>query len=972
MARDLDYWHGRLALHFESLAAKRHSGSGTPPVFALEHGLEDTAIRALSSAVRTSIRSRRPRWQHRLPWIVYAAELSYDYAGDEYWQSFEARTPGWKERGNRYWIRKCYHWFSQHYGGAHPSGQWAECFTIICWPITHAVLPKDLQRQLARVLYEVRHSYSKAVFREPATLGHLIATRSRAASARFQNFVQETRLVGQIAAALLLEDESGTGGLLDASTLRRISQDLDRERRGREWLRVARRSAKERARVRGLARHLHRQSRLRRTEEGRAEVAALGIEPRLVLQPSDVQSTSWRVSIEIPDLSNLCRRFPDTQHVLTQSRCRVAGYEGRPIARGRFLYGAQRLALSRWPAPDEVFLRFEQGHATLEFLLKTECLLRPGPPWLFRIASDGFAYECRGLRVRPGQRYIVLTPRAAVSGAPFVKPVDVECSGIRGTLLDLPAGLDTHLEEVIQDLGLTQARLIEVWRAGLAPVHWDGEGHSEWLAGEQPTLGIQSDHTLRMIRVVVDGQSTPPLEFTRVTPGEPLFVQLPLLPIGLHTMRVDVVGSEDTPAETLGHLELTVRVDEAQAQHHGVDPAGPLSVRLDPVAPTLEELWDGQVDIEVLGPRGRAVKCSTSLLQRGKDQPAASIVRRLELPITPSKWRRHFENNFRTKKEVQRGYDAAYACRVHFGVRELGTFEILCERDFSPLRWALVGERNRKPIVQLIDDSGRGEDPQVSHYTLEKPAAEVCLDFACEYEVSAPGGLYIARQGSFSAGIIVVLRKLQSLTDLTNSPVIPSRPRSLVTVLEAVDLGHKWAIARSSGDILSVIRRRRALEVIIRHVVGLIGGEVWAKAEADFEEGARDFSILERGVPRRPNEVPFASILASETTGLARVSTGERVARFAKLARDHDVLREREGDSSVYHDPAWMAELALRVASNPRDAVTWAGSDRRGAMARLMEVPILARAARFVVLATHDYSDSGVAPGEIYAGWAWT
>ena len=972
MSPDLDHWHARLASHFEALAARRHSGSGTPPVFALEHGLDDTEIELLSRKVRTYIRSRTPSWEHRLPWIVYAAECGYGYSGNEYWQTFEAETPGWKARGDRYWIRKCYHWFQRTYGGAKPSGQWAGHFTIICWPITHAVLPKDLQRQLARVLYEIRSSFSQAVFTDPSTLGQLVATRSWTASERFQHFVQERQLVGQIAAALLLEGESGTDSLLDAPTLGRISRDLDKERRGREWLRAARYSARERARVRGLAREPSRKTRPRRTEEARAEVAALGIEPRLVLRPVDVEGLSWSVSIEIPDLSSLGRRFPDTQPVLTQSRCRVAGYEGRPIARGRFLYGAQRLTLSRWPAPQEVFLQFEQSHPDLEFLLKAECLLRPGPPWLFRIASDGLAYECRGLRVRPGQRYVVLATQVSAF-ADVVSPVDIECRGIRGTLLQLPSAVGSRLENMIRDLGLTQARLIEVWPAGLAPAYWDGEGHSEWLAGDRPTLGIQSDHALGMIRVSLDGQPNSTLELTRVTPGEPIFVQMPPLPVGLHTMRVAAAVVGDTNTENLGHLNVAMSVREASPWHHGVDPSGPLSVRVDPVIPTLEKLWDGQIDIEVLGPPGRAVKCDVSLLHRGKEKPAARIVRRLELPITPNKWRHHFENNVRTKKEVQRRYDAAYACRLHFDADELGTFELLCEREFTPLRWALVGKRNRKPVVQLIDDSGSAEIPRVFHYALDKPAAEVSLDFAWEYKVSAPGGLYLASQGSFSAGIIAVLRRYQSFGDLTSSPVIPSQTRSLATVLEAVELGYRWASARSSGDILSVTSRRKALQVIIRHVVGLIGGEVWAKAEADFEEeGARDLTDLVRAVTRHSGQRPFASTLAREAAVLAQAPTRERVSRFAKLTGQYGVLRKREDDRSVFHDPAWMAELSLRLASNPRDAVTWAAGDRQTAVRRLMEVPILARAARFVVLATHNCSDAPPTPDEAYAGWTWT
>ena len=93
---------------------------------------------------------------------------------------------------------------------------------------------------------------------------------------------------------------------------------------------------------------------------------------------------------------------------------------------------------------------------------------------------------------------------------------------------------------------------------------------------------------------------------------------------------------------------------------------------------------------------------------------------------------------------------------------------------------------------------------------------------------------------------------------------------------------------------------------------------------------------------------------------------------MAKLARDHGVLRDREGDSRASRNPEWMAELSLRLASNPGDAVAWAGADRGAAMRRLMEIPILARAARFVVLATEAHSESGVMPGEVYAGWTWT
>ena len=67
----------------------------------------------------------------------------------------------------------------------------------------------------------------------------------------------------------------------------------------------------------------------------------------------------------------------------------------------------------------------------------------------------------------------------------------------------------------------------------------------------------------------------------------------------------------------------------------------------------------------------------------------------------------------------------------------------------------------------------------------------------------------------------------------------------------------------------------------------------------------------------------------------------------------------------------WLAELALRLASNPGSVEGWAGSDLRSGLNRLMESPSLFRAARFAVLATQPFFSSGVQSGDLYAGWRW-
>ena len=68
---------------------------------------------------------------------------------------------------------------------------WAKNFTIICWPIANAILPKDLQRHLAGVLFEISHLFSPAILSDPLALGALIEAHSEWTNSRFRQFAQQ-------------------------------------------------------------------------------------------------------------------------------------------------------------------------------------------------------------------------------------------------------------------------------------------------------------------------------------------------------------------------------------------------------------------------------------------------------------------------------------------------------------------------------------------------------------------------------------------------------------------------------------------------------------------------------------------------------------------------------------------------------------------------------------------------------------
>jgi hypothetical protein len=985
-------WHDRLHRHFDELRFARSAGHA---VFALEHGLNPEELGNIASDIRSHIAVAPPRIDHALPWIVYATEVGYKYSGDEFWQTFEQETPGWVDHGNREWIRGRFRWFSRQFNGAEPKGAWAQHFSIICWPITHAVLPRDLQRQLARILYELRHSFVAEVLQSPARLGELIEARSWSGTSRFQNFAEETLLVGQIASALLLQGEPESSASLYPATLRRIGEDLDRERLARRWLRDARHLAHDRLQVRGLSiQRAETPAAISNRETARAEVAALGLEPRLVLIPNTTNDADWQVFLEIPDLSSLLFKFPNVRNILTESRCTVAGAAGRPLARTQVLHGPQRVLLARWPSPEEILLQFEKSDPQLEYLLRTECLLRQGPRWLFRVASDGLAYEMRSLSVRSGQRYILIHTNGSFRPHSLLRPAKISCEGAQGALLELPTSLSREFEVGLQQLGIVLAKTIQVWPAGLAAVAWDGEGNGEWLASERPCIGLRADHALDSL-IVQLGSSRDVLELQQIPQTEPVFVELPELPVGVHRLRITSrkAGEAVTP---VGMLDVCVR--EARPWTPGVSPQGLLMVEVEPLSPTLEQLWEERVEIALRGPSARQVRVQAILIDAAGPTLTMQLPP-LALPVTPEQWRGHFDKSFRKARDVETAYDSARACELKITAEELGVFNLRCERAFTALRWT-VRRRGREHIVRLLDDTGGGTPLSLCFMSFEAPATEERLDGRLSYDVPKCGGMYVARRGDSIAAVIAP-REVRGFSDLQFTPVIGEQNRSPETIVRLLRLMSRWQTATMSGNIFSVHLQRKVLEAILRHIFFLIAGQRWHAAEIVFRDVSR-LKDLKRSVSRGRDEAGIAAALTIECDRIAEASCAERVARLTQLASrylrlpssltprrppTHAIVTHRgrrvlDDAGAVAADAGadelkWLCEFALRIASDPAYAESWAGSKLHQGVAELLNAPTIAKAARYLVLAIDNkmrsQTEAGqTRAGQLYARWSWS
>lgn len=245
-----------------------------------------------------------------------------------------------------------------------------------------------------------------------------------------------------------------------------------------------------------------------------------------------------------------------------------------------------------------------------------------------------------------------------------------------------------------------------------------------------------------------------------------------------------------------------------------------------------------------------------------------------------------------------------------------------------------------------------------------------------------PGGLYLARRQASSASVIIP-PMVRGLADLRCAPRIDARERSTNSVLRSVTVARTWASARLPGDLFSAIRRRDVLRALALHIFQLIGGDTWASAEMSVSNGPDGLVGLKRAISRRREEAGIGAALAIDCAALSAATCEERVQRIASLATSFHVLtpalrphissgggvirRRRSGEDEA----TWLSELALRLASDPGAVEEWAGEDLRAGTMRLLEAPTLARAARFLVIATDRQLQSRAAASELYASWGW-
>jgi hypothetical protein len=948
----LDHLQGRLERHFESIRDERRRAGRGAPVFALEHGLGHGDLAVMRDAVREWVRLRRPARRYWLPFVVHATEVGYQYDGDEYWPTLEADTPGWQKHVGRPFVRDRLLEFADAYGGARPQGRWALQFNLICWPITHAILPTDLQRHFARLLYDHRGALTAELLQSPADLGVALAGRVGGTSKRFQQFAQNTDLLGQVAASLL----AGTAD--DASilpmTLTRLVEDLGRERQARRWLDDARISA-DRVRRKGLGSTFAGSGILVRPSPSQRPTSPVAFS----VHPT---TAGWQLRLRVPDFSPLFARFPSVTEVLGQCRCRVAGTPGRPQARGWLLYGGKQMQLDRWPGKDTAVFELERAEQTVAQLIREEARTPPSESWLFRLGSDGSGRLVRSGAIQAGHRYLVVGPAVPVPAAPWVSKAKVACEGAGGVVIDVPDIIDDRVRELCDLMGLGLQSEIEVTPLGVVPAVWDGQGYGEWLVGDRPLISLATSHDVVTATASVDGLPSALLSFEN-EPQARVLLGLPELPAGWHELRLSFLVAEGATPLADGKIEIRIREPEPQRSSGSF--RDPLRLVLSPPQASLEDLWDGRAAVEVDGPGGLDTRVAVRL-RSSTDAADQSHSFRVRLPVGLADWEGVFDEQVRREGRLRDAFDASAELEIVAGDDDLGRVSLTLERDLTPLRWGFR-RRSGSHVLRLYESADAGVAPTVTYYPYSNAdkGASICLPEDDLYW-SSEGGLFVASIDGLEVGAILP-PEVREFRDLTPRVGFCQRGQSTRDVEDLIFTAARWGGARVPGDVIARMSRDKVLAGVTTELGVVIGGKRWAELErrhaagqtvkpTDWEQGLakpgdwREFRASVLALSGSQVDEPPVEALATllgpgqvsvvpTSPGLV-VSSGARRAGLGRPAAKFPIGGRR------------LAEFLLRLASEPGTLLEWDPNVVTDLVAATLDRPLVYRAARMIAVCT--------------------
>lgn len=943
----LNKWHITLKNHFDSLLEQRVESQ--QPIFALEHNLTDLELNKLKQDIRRHLMSFKPSQFDWLPWVVYSTEVGYEFDGNEYWHSFDTKTPGWQQRGNRHFIRGCFKQFVDSYNGFKPSGTWANHFNIIAYPITHAILPKDLQYQLSRVLYNLRSYINRTLIQSPLLLGKKIAENSYYETKRFQRFAQSYDLIGLIAREILTVDEKGSDNVILTSAFKRIINDLRETSEAREWLDETRSVLKNKTITKGRnVRTLVPNLKLRQKEKGK-----------------------WDVFIEIPDLKPLADRSQEIEKFLTSSRPKITGHLGEKRLARTYLVGHSSFQkqLETVPNNKDQLLNFRRElPKELEDFFKRDFVLNLPQYSIFNIQGNGFAEQHESRIVHPDDRYIILSSES-IDDNILLNKLESSCKNVYLYSLCSEKLTSWENQESLDQLDLEVETEFDLISVGIIPTSWDQGYKVEYLDGETPQFTLKIKQSWTAVKILLEDFDE--LIINNDTDSESLYFCLPPLSTGLYKLSYSLQNEPEGIFQTLG--ELSILVKDRNIWQSGTTTQNALLLLSDPPKPTFEDLFDGKVSFEVICPEN-SVNVSLQLLSNDLsakafvDQEITSVVLPREVEILNEKIAEFVED-----PKLTENAESAYLCRLNFKSEELGSVPFDFKRGFHPIRWEIKYDNSRQIILNLSEEAFGDDETQICIYDFETPdqATELSyLNYFPDYRVPETGGLFVAETPNQEKGIIILrtskTKSFKSFSEIGNDADLTPKlkgnyERNIESIDSLIDLYGLWANSRSVGSPLSKRHVQFVLDAVIHKMMCVICEKKWRTAEESYSqslEATNSTYFLAKSVShKRTIQVELVNL---SHLSLPNVTTEQIVKKLTRIfefeVRPEKIVKQSKVKSvraiikTLNQD--WFAEFALRLCSHPETIKDWVETDEKYEVGikKMLENPSLLSAARFIAL----------------------
>jgi hypothetical protein len=902
----LSQTQNKLEGHFQQLSRDR-----VPlgyPVYAFEHGLESDEINSIRQALCADlVRTGRVEPGYWLLWAVVAAEIGYTYDGDEYWHSFKSQVPEWFTHSNREAVREWFVDFTRRFNGFQPAGRWANHFSIIAWPITHSILPRYLQSPFAQHLYDLRHDLAANENASIDQIGQLLGNQYHGASARFENFLQQTALTARLVLALRDEDEQGSVTPIYRPTLARIVRDLERKGSSRGYLHDARRVLRD-ARLRarsGLGSQMQRGSSRSSSPETVATVP-----PGIKLTARRTQDETWTICAALPNFAALMAQTGVTSATLDKTRLRFADRpDGWMPGRALLSYSDSNHPLLALPSPLSDPVIQSRGSAEPVNALTSQLKILSQAPWLLRVHEDGVARQVLGNHVRTAEDYIVITSSAVapdILSALSLRETACATSGVLLYQIRTPNVASPQFIQALSKLSFGYALQAQVKPFGLVPRWDDANACSAWLPNEEILLHLSADFHVAEFIVTVNGSGK-----TRVAVSEKqdVLISLGTPPLGRYAVEIAATavsdGSTGKGLRQISPETLFVEVRSPVPWRQDVKMQTGLRVVLEPSDATFDDLLEKRASLSVQGPADRSATVEVRLYDVSGHVFDTTEIGRLELPTKDAFMARVIEKLARDpilSEKIQ----SAPRVELAFVADELGAVTFSFPHKVPPLRWKFARDDGRY-VMRLVDEAGVAANTSIGRYDMQVPDRRSNIQpdsCVLGVEVDPPGSLFVAtHDGHFYAAFASVppRERMTTFLDLATNVALSVPGGSSRNITRLLAILRLWRRGRPLGSV-AAIRKAEVLGVVERQIERLVCGGRWADRARRYRDGDGRLEDLQGEVGGSPG---FASRM--RTTNWTWHSDSERAkAEFFRLANTYGVS-----------DDKTICDLALRLAFHP-------------------------------------------------------